>query len=104
MVSLCLVLRRLLPSGGGDIFPARLQHVLHQHGMLPLCPGVQPLSDVLTDGLVCGDMLVLLQDHRLKDDEPLQVPQTVQNPLELHPQLPDELAPYSPTWRVIAPR
>ena len=44
-----------------------------------------------------------LQDHRLKDDETLQVPQYVPHPLELRPQRTNEPPPDSPTWRAIAP-
>ena len=98
------VIRRLLPPGDGEIFPTRSQHVLHYHGMLTLRPGVQPLSNAPTDGLGCSDMSGLLHDHRLKDDKPLRFPQSVPHPLELHPQRPNEPAPNSPTWRVIAPR
>ena len=68
MVRLSPVLRRLLPPGNIEIFPLRLQRFLYQHRMLPLRPGVHPLSDVPTDGLGCGGMTGSLQDHRLKEN------------------------------------
>ena len=72
--------------------------------MLPLQLGAQYLLYTLTDGLGCGDMTGSLQDHCLKDDEQLGVPQSVPHPLELRPHHPDKPAPESPTRRVIAPR
>ena len=101
--SFCPVFRRLLPLGDGKLFPTRSQRVFHQNLMLPLLPGVQSLLDTPTDGLGCDDMLVSLQDHRMKEDKPLRVPHSVLYPLKLRPQHPDEPAPDSPTRRVIAP-
>ena len=77
MVRLSLVLRRLLLPGKSEILPACPQCVLYHNGMPSLRPGVQTLSNALTDGLGCGDMTGLLQDHRLKEDEPLRVPPSV---------------------------
>ena len=49
-------------------------------------------------------MTGLSQDHRLEDDELLQVPPSIPHPLHLLPKRPDELSSDFPTPRVIAPR
>ena len=52
----------------------------------------------------CSDVLGLLQDHRLKDDEPLQVSQSVPHPPQLLPERPNKAPPESPARRVIEPQ
>ena len=49
----------------------------------------------------CGDMLGLLQDYYMKDNEPLQVPQSVPYPPQLVPERPDGAPPESPARRII---
>ena len=104
MVSLGPVLRRLLPLDDGKVLLAWPQCVFDQHRVFALPPGVQPLFDAPTDRLGCGDTMGSLQDHRLKDDEPLRVPPSFPHPLQLLPQRPDKPTPDFTTWRVIAPR
>ena len=103
VIGLCPVLRHLLSLGDSEVFRTHLQRVFHQHHVLSLHPGVQSLFYAPTDGLGCGDMSSLLQDHCLTDNVPLQVPQSVPHPIELRPQRPDEPPPESPSRRIIAP-
>ena len=98
------MLRRLLSPGGGHIVLARPEGVPDKHRMLAAPPGLQPFLYLAPDRMGCGDMAGSLQDHCLKDDEPLRVPPTIPHPLQLSAEQPDELASDLPTWRVIAPR
>ena len=64
----------------------RLMEVLRaKHLEAPCTNSVQPLPYPPSDGVGCGDMSGLLQDHRLEDDEPLQVPLSVLHPAQLSP-------------------
>ena len=74
MVSLYPVLCRLVCLVNGEVLCARAQSVQYQYRVLRLCPGVELLLNYPSDDMGCGDMSGLLQDHFLKDDEPLQVP------------------------------
>ena len=82
---------------------AHVQGLLYQYPMAPCLPVVQPLLDPLSNLLGCGDLIGLLQDHRLKDDEPLRVPQSVPHPAQLFHQVHHKVSPDLPAWRVIAP-
>ena len=64
-------------------------------------PGVEPLPDPPPYRVGWGDILRSLQDHRLKDDEPLRVPLSVPLPTHLFNQGPEKATPYISTWRVI---
>ena len=75
---------------------------IHQHPMTPCLPGDQPLLDLLIDFLVCCDVTGWLQDQRLKNDEPLQVPLYVLYPVKLFRQGHHEASPDLPAWRVVA--
>ena len=48
-------------------------------------------------------MTDLLQDHRLKDDEQLRVPQSVPHTMQLLHQGYQKVSPDLPSWRVVAP-
>ena len=87
------MLRRLPPTGDGEVLCARAQGVLGEHPMLVVLPSVQALLYPPSDGVGCGDMLGLLQYHRLEDDEPLQVPQSVPHPKQLFPKRPNKKPP-----------
>ena len=102
MVILGVVLRRLLPPGDGMVLIACLQCVFNQHHVFVLPPGVQTLFDAPTDCLGCGDMMGSLQDHCMKDNEPLQVLLSVPYPLQLPPQRLDKPTPDFTTRGVIA--
>ena len=80
MVGIRLVLLELLSVGGGEIFFARVQGLLYQNPVTIFLPVVKPLLNYLPDCVGCGDMMGLLQDHLVKDDEPLRVIQSVPHP------------------------
>ena len=91
MVSLGPLICRLLPPGNGKVLLARSQRVLNQYLVFALPAGVQPLFGEPADYLGYGDMTGSLQDHLMKDDEPLRVLLSVPHPLQLLPQLPTNL-------------
>ena len=104
MVCLSLVLRRLLSPVGGQIFLARPEGVPDKHRVLAGHPGIQPILNPAPERIRCSDVAGSLQDHRLEDDETLQVPPPVPHPLHLGAEHPGEPAADLPTWRIIAPQ
>ena len=98
MEGLIPVLLGLLSAGGSEVLLVRVQGILHQHPMAPCLPGIQPLLNPPTYCLGYSDVTGLLQDHRLKDDELLQVPLSF-----LHHQGHHEASPNLPAWRAVAP-
>ena len=82
---------------------ARAQGFLNQHPMTTCLPGVKPLNNPPSDCLVYGDMSGSFPDHRLKDDETLQVPQYVLHPKQLFHQSHHKASPDLPTWFIVAP-
>ena len=66
MVSLCPVLRRLLPLGNIEVLCARVQGVLDEHPMLAVLPSAQALLYPPSDGVGCSDMLGFLHYHHLE--------------------------------------
>ena len=86
VISLCPVLLRLIPAGDGEVLFACAQGFLHKNPMTTVFPSVQPLFYPPSDGVLCGDMLVLLQDYRLEDNEPLRVLLYFPHPPQLSPQ------------------
>ena len=67
-------------------------------------PGVQSLIDPSLDLTELGDMVVMLEVNRLKDNEPLRVPAALPDSCEFRGQRLDKAAPDYPAWRVIPPR
>ena len=82
---------------------ARAQGILDQRTMTTCLPGVNPLLNPLSDCVGCGDMMGLLQDHRLKENEPLRVPQSVPHPTQLLHQVHHKASPNITTWHVVPP-
>ena len=72
------------------------------HGAYP--PGVQYLLDPPTDLLGRDDATGSLQDHHMKDDEPLQVPQSAPHSTQPFHQCHHKVLANLPAWRVIALR
>ena len=103
MVDLSPVLLVLLSAGGSGVLRAHVQGLLYHHPMAPCLPGVHSLLNPPSDYLGCGYMIGSLQNHRLKDNEPLQVPQYVPHPVQIFHQGHHEASPKLPAWNVIAP-
>ena len=82
---------------------ARAQGLLNQHPMTTCLPGVKPLINPPSDCLGYGDMSGYFQDNRLKDNEPLQVPQYVPYPKQLFHQSHHKVSPNLPTWLIVYP-
>ena len=104
MIRLCPVLLGILPVGDGEVLCTCAQGVLHEHPMSDGLPRVHPISDTPSDGVGCGDMSGLLQNHCMEDDGLLQVPLSVLHPAQLSPQRLDESCPDFPAWCIILPR
>ena len=103
MVGLFPVLLGLLSAGGSELLSTRVQGLLSQHPMTTCLPGVKPLLDTPLDCVGCGDMTILLQYHRLKDNEPLLVTKSVLHPMQIFHQGHHKASPDLPTWRVVVP-
>ena len=103
MIGLCPVILSLLSAGGGKVLHTSAQSLLHQHPVLACFPGVEPLLDTPPDCVVCGYISVSLQDHFLKENEPLRVPPSFPYPTQLFNQSLDKATPYLPTWSVLEP-
>ena len=74
MEYLLLVLRGVLSPSGGDILCASARRILCRNPELPRLPGIQAAVDVPSDRAGSDHVLGDLEDHRLKDNEPLRVP------------------------------
>ena len=73
-----------------------------EYSVTPL-PGVQSLIDPSLDLTELGDMVVMLEGNRLKDNEPLRVPAALPDSCEFHVQSVDEVVPNSPFRCIIPP-
>ena len=102
MVDICPVLLVLHSAVIGEGLLTHVQGILYQHSITTCILGVKNLLNTPPDCVGCGDMTGLLQDHRLKDDEPLRVPQSVPHPVQLFHQGHHKASPDLPTWRVVA--
>ena len=96
MLGLSLVLLGLVSAGEGEVLRARAQGLLYQNPMAPYLPGVQPLLSPRSYSLGCGAVTSLLQDHCLKDNEPLQVTHYVPHPAHIFHQGHHDASPNLP--------
>ena len=91
----------LLSAGNGEVLRAHAQGLLNQHPLTPCLLGVNPLLNPPPNFVGCGDIKGLLQDHSMKYDEPLQVPQSILHPTQILYQSYHKASPDLPAWHIV---
>ena len=101
VVGLRPVILVLLPAGGGEVLPEITQRLLHEHPVTPGLPHVKPILDPLPYRMGCGNTLGSLQYHCLEENVPLQVPQSVLQPMKCFVQVHNKASHNLPSCCVI---